>query len=51
MGYADKSLLVPFLKLLREIWESDMPERAIEGDLVGPGVWAIGEGGRVELIL
>ena len=28
------------------------PELAItEGDLAGPGVWAIGEGGRVEWIL
>ena len=27
-----------------------MPEIAIEGDLVGPGVWVIGGGGRAEWI-
>ena len=32
---AVKSLLVPFLKLRRATWESDM---AMEGDLVGPCV-------------
>ena len=28
-----------------------MPKIAVEDDLVGPGVWVIGEGSRVELIL
>ena len=27
--------------------ESDIPEITVDGDLAGPGVWVMGEGGRV----
>ena len=36
---------------MRVIRESDMSEITVEGNLVGPGAWVIGEGSRVELIL
>ena len=42
MGYADASLLVPFLKLLRAGWDSEVkvpfiyPDKEVMG-VVGPG--------------